>query len=160
MTCPPDARNLTSSGPHHGHYVTIIKARGVWTLFDDETVSTIKDSEISKYFGDSNSGSAYVLYYQAVDLDLSALGLKPPSPPPASATTTDVGSILGKSLTLTAADTSDQGHAPGSPAPALPPGLGDGPEFAEPLEPPSITPENPKSSHAPPSLSLRIPSTS
>ena len=67
------------SGPHHGHYVTIIKARSSWMLFDDDTVTTIKESEIPKYFGDSNSGSAYVLYYQAVDLDLSALGLKPPT---------------------------------------------------------------------------------
>ncbi|KAI0756027.1 hypothetical protein C8Q80DRAFT_1068642, partial [Daedaleopsis nitida] len=55
------------TGPHHGHYVTIIKARGAWMLFDDDTVSTMKESEIPKYFGDSNSGSAYVLYYQAVD---------------------------------------------------------------------------------------------
>ncbi|KAI0756042.1 hypothetical protein C8Q80DRAFT_1223021, partial [Daedaleopsis nitida] len=52
------------TGPHHGHYVTIIKARGAWMLFDDDTVSTMKESEIPKYFGDSNSGSAYVLYYQ------------------------------------------------------------------------------------------------
>ncbi|KAI0652772.1 hypothetical protein C8Q79DRAFT_875291, partial [Trametes meyenii] len=55
------------TGPHHGHYVTIIKARGAWMLFDDDTVSPIKESDIPKYFGDSNSGSAYVLYYQAVD---------------------------------------------------------------------------------------------
>ncbi|KAI0801534.1 hypothetical protein C8Q74DRAFT_1173886, partial [Fomes fomentarius] len=54
------------TGPHHGHYVTIIKARGAWMLFDDDSVTTMKESEIPKYFGDSNSGSAYVLYYQAV----------------------------------------------------------------------------------------------
>ena len=65
-----------SSGPYHGHYVTLVKARGAWTLFDDDTVSTVKESDIPKYFGDSNSGSAYVLYYQAVDLDLPALDRK------------------------------------------------------------------------------------
>ncbi|KAL4244242.1 hypothetical protein ABKN59_010461 [Abortiporus biennis] len=66
------------SGPHHGHYVSIIKARGIWYLFDDDSVEVIKESDISRYYGDSNSGSAYVLYYQAVDMDLAALGLRPP----------------------------------------------------------------------------------
>ena len=47
-----------SSGPHHGHYVSIIKAGGVWKLFDDDNVETIKESDIPKYFGDSNCGSA------------------------------------------------------------------------------------------------------
>jgi ubiquitin carboxyl-terminal hydrolase 9/13 len=45
-------------------------------IFDDDSVDTIKESEIPRYFGDSNCGSAYVLYYQAVDLDLGALGLR------------------------------------------------------------------------------------
>ena len=40
-------------------------------------MEVIKESDINKYFGDSNAGSAYVLYYQAVDLDLGALGLRP-----------------------------------------------------------------------------------
>lgn len=48
---------------------------GSWLVFDDETVDTIKESDIPKYFGESNAGSAYVLYYQAVDLDLVALDL-------------------------------------------------------------------------------------
>ena len=104
------------SGPHHGHYVTIIKARSSWMLFDDDTVTTIKESEIPKYFGDSNSGSAYVLYYQAVDLDLSALGLKPPTPPPASTTATDIGSVPGKTGSLVTADGSE---VPASPTPAV-----------------------------------------
>lgn len=68
------------SGPHHGHYVTIIRTPANWLVFDDDTVEPIKESEIAKYFGESNSGSAYVLYYQAVDLDLVALGLRPPAP--------------------------------------------------------------------------------
>ncbi|KIJ66453.1 hypothetical protein HYDPIDRAFT_26803 [Hydnomerulius pinastri MD-312] len=71
------------NGPNHGHYVSIIKTMGIWLVFDDETVDTIKEADIPKYFGESNSGSAYVLYYQAVDLDLTALGLRQPSPEPA-----------------------------------------------------------------------------
>ncbi|KAG2099812.1 uncharacterized protein F5147DRAFT_582392, partial [Suillus discolor] len=55
------------NGPNHGHYVSIIKTLGAWLVFDDETVESIKESDIPKYFGESNSGSAYVLYYQAVD---------------------------------------------------------------------------------------------
>ncbi|KAH9914909.1 cysteine proteinase [Epithele typhae] len=109
------------TGPHHGHYVAIIKSRGTWMLFDDDTVSTIKESEISKYFGDSNSGSAYVLYYQAADLNLSALGLKVPTPAPASATITEPGSTPGRPLAT--GEPSDQGHVPNSPSPAAPPGL-------------------------------------
>ncbi|KAH7916393.1 hypothetical protein BJ138DRAFT_1139639 [Hygrophoropsis aurantiaca] len=66
------------SGPNHGHYVSIIKTLGTWLIFDDETVDTIKESDIPKYFGEANAGSAYVLYYQAADLDLTSLGLRPP----------------------------------------------------------------------------------
>lgn len=62
--------------------MTIIRTPTTWLVFDDETVEVIKESEITKYFGESNSGSAYVLYYQAVDLDLAALGLRPAVPPP------------------------------------------------------------------------------
>jgi len=64
------------SGPHHGHYVSIIKTLGTWLVFDDDNVFPITESDIPKYFGDSNSGSAYVLYYQAVDIDLAGLGLR------------------------------------------------------------------------------------
>jgi len=69
------------SGPHHGHYIAIIKTVGTWLVFDDDNVSSIPESDIPKYFGDSNSGSAYVLYYQAVDIDLAGLGLRTPEPP-------------------------------------------------------------------------------
>ncbi|KAI0352195.1 cysteine proteinase [Trametes cingulata] len=118
------------TGPHHGHYVTIIKARGAWMLFDDDTVSTIKESDIPKYYGDSNSGSAYVLYYQAVDLDLAALGLKPPpTPPPAASTaSTDIGSAPGKPLSLATVETGEPVNVPGSPVPAMPPGLTEEPD--------------------------------
>lgn len=30
------------SGPHHGHYVTIIKSNGNWMLFDDDVVTVSK----------------------------------------------------------------------------------------------------------------------
>ena len=40
----------------------------------------IPEQEISKYFGDSNAGAAYLLYYQAADIDRAALGLHMPSP--------------------------------------------------------------------------------
>ncbi|KAH9958956.1 hypothetical protein BC827DRAFT_532861 [Russula dissimulans] len=69
------------SGPHHGHYVAIVKGPQSWLLFDDDKIEPIKESEIPRYFGDATSGSAYVLYYQAVDLDLASLGIKTPAQP-------------------------------------------------------------------------------
>ncbi|KAH9035622.1 hypothetical protein EDB85DRAFT_2073355 [Lactarius pseudohatsudake] len=56
------------SGPHHGHYVTIVRGPHSWLKFDDDKIEPIKESEIPQFFGDaaSGSGSAYVLYYQAV----------------------------------------------------------------------------------------------
>ncbi|KAI0640333.1 hypothetical protein C8Q77DRAFT_1086021 [Trametes polyzona] len=128
------------TGPHHGHYVTIIKARGTWMLFDDDTVSTIKESDIPKYFGDSNNGSAYVLYYQAVDLDLTALGLKPQTPPPASAASTDIGSAPGKPLSVATVETGEPVPVPGSPGPAMPPGLVEEPDSDKSDSPMPATP--------------------
>lgn len=69
-----------NSGPHHGHYVSIIKTLGKWLVFDDDNVYEIGEGDIAKYFGESNSGSAYVLYYQAADIDLSSLGLRSSRP--------------------------------------------------------------------------------
>ncbi|KAG6831970.1 hypothetical protein H0H87_003305 [Tephrocybe sp. NHM501043] len=67
------------NGPHHGHYVSIIKTLGTWLLFDDENVSPVAESEIPKYFGDvaPAAGCAYVLYYQAANIDMGKLGLRP-----------------------------------------------------------------------------------
>ncbi|ORZ13725.1 hypothetical protein BCR42DRAFT_418936 [Absidia repens] len=57
------------SGPHHGHYVTIIKSNGQWMLFDDDQVTDIQEEDIQKYFSDlPGTGCGYVLFYQAVDL--------------------------------------------------------------------------------------------
>ncbi|KAH8927255.1 cysteine proteinase [Atractiella rhizophila] len=55
-------------GPHHGHYVALVKSQNKWHLFDDNVVTVVDESEIQKYFGDtSQSGSGYVLFYNAVD---------------------------------------------------------------------------------------------
>ena len=70
------------AGPHHGHYITIVKVGAKWILFDDDHVSYIDEHEISKYYGDRPGlGSAYVLFYQAVDLDFEGLGLERPAAP-------------------------------------------------------------------------------
>ncbi|KAJ4471868.1 hypothetical protein C8J55DRAFT_406659, partial [Lentinula edodes] len=53
------------NGPHHGHYISIIKTLGTWFVFDDDNVYPIPEKDIPKYYGDSNAGSAYVLYYEA-----------------------------------------------------------------------------------------------
>ncbi|KAF9004907.1 cysteine proteinase [Hymenopellis radicata] len=68
------------NGPHHGHYISIIKTGGSWLVFDDDTVYPLPETDIPKYFGESNAGSAYVLYYQAADIDLPGLGIRQPSP--------------------------------------------------------------------------------
>ncbi|KAJ3861914.1 hypothetical protein EV359DRAFT_15055, partial [Lentinula novae-zelandiae] len=52
------------NGPHHGHYISIIKTLGTWFVFDDDNVYPIPEKDIPKYYGDSNAGSAYVLYYE------------------------------------------------------------------------------------------------
>ena len=82
------------SGPHHGHYITIIKAQGSWVVFDDDSVEAIKESEIPKYFGEGSSG-AYVLFYQAVDMDREALGLPPDMPTPNAVEVANEGAVIG-----------------------------------------------------------------
>lgn len=120
------------SGPHHGHYVTIIRTPATWLVFDDDTVEPIKESEISKYFGESNSGSAYVLYYQAVDLDLAALGLRSTTPPVPEPASVDVPTQKRQSF-----------EPPASPVtvPSLPPGLADEVDSSDVSDPPfPVTP--------------------
>lgn len=99
------------SGPHHGHYISIIKTNGNWFVFDDETVEPIKENEIPKYFGDSSS-SAYVLYYQAVDIDPVKLGLRP------TASVSSVGETFEQNLSVPV-----ESSASDKSAPILPPGL-------------------------------------
>ena len=102
-----------SSGPHHGHYISIIKTAGSWFVFDDDNVFPILENDIPKYFGDSNSGSAYVLYYQAVNIDLVSLGLRPLEPSPETIT-----NLIPPVEPYPALQNQTLG-----PVPALPPGL-------------------------------------
>ncbi|KAJ7610881.1 hypothetical protein FB45DRAFT_327113 [Roridomyces roridus] len=133
------------NGPHHGHYISIIKTMGSWLVFDDENVYPITEADIPKYFGESNSGSAYVLYYQAADIDLPALGLRPPPvtiPPPVPV---EVSSHLEPSPLL-------------SPImnPPLPPGLVEDPDLSDTSDPPvPVTPPSPPDSR--PAIDISIP---
>ncbi|KAI9317290.1 hypothetical protein BX666DRAFT_1944226 [Dichotomocladium elegans] len=64
------------SGPHHGHYITLIKHSGQWLLFDDDVVTSIGEDDIQQYFGDlPGGGSGYVLFYQAVNIDMGSLNV-------------------------------------------------------------------------------------
>ncbi|GJE99807.1 cysteine proteinase [Phanerochaete sordida] len=153
------------NGPHHGHYVSVVKARGTWFLFDDDSVETIKESDISRYFGDSNAGAAYVLYYQAVDLDLSALGLRPPESESAAASTAPADSSVSQISTLATTLEADEST---SHSPALPPGLtpedqqtpSPRPDPSPPMFTHPFTPAAPLPIPQPqPSLSLDIPVT-
>lgn len=68
------------AGPHHGHYIAVVKVGNRWVQFDDDVVTYIDEAEIAKYYGDRPGlGSAYVLFYQAVDLDFEGLGLQDPA---------------------------------------------------------------------------------
>jgi len=64
------------SGPTHGHYVTVVRAGNQWVMCDDENVEPIEEADLANYFGDNITGAGYVLFYQAVNLDLKSLGLK------------------------------------------------------------------------------------
>lgn len=60
-------------GPHHGHYITIVRSGTRWIAFDDNTVYPIEEKDLQKYFGDTpGQGSGYVLFYEAVDFDVEA----------------------------------------------------------------------------------------
>src|SRR5216684_1841331 len=127
-SCDAAADCLGCSGPHHGHYVAIVKGPHSWLMFDDDKIEAIKESEIPRYFGDALSGSAYVLYYQAADLDPASLGIKVPAGP----TVPDV--------TITSPPATNGVPSLESPDPALPPGLG---------EPPATSPAAELTPHPP-----------
>ncbi|KAI8802786.1 hypothetical protein BJ742DRAFT_532129 [Cladochytrium replicatum] len=62
------------SGPHHGHYVSLVKAQDHWVLFDDEHVEAVDESELGRYFGDSTSmGTGYIFLYQVCHERLKTL---------------------------------------------------------------------------------------
>ncbi|WWC92745.1 uncharacterized protein L201_007704 [Kwoniella dendrophila CBS 6074] len=81
------------NGPHHGHYVTLVRSKGRWIMCDDENVEPIEDDDLFRYFGDYPSGAGYVLFYQAVDMDLASLGLKVTSPEPEAETPAQISAI-------------------------------------------------------------------
>ncbi|CAA7268054.1 unnamed protein product [Cyclocybe aegerita] len=137
------------NGPHHGHYISIIKTAGTWLVFDDDNVYPIPEGDIPKYFGDPNSGqrdvngSAYVLYYQAVDIDHAALGLRLPPPPQATpeALTNSIPPL-------------QRSPALSHQVPNLPPGLNilppsNGDADHSVLPPPQLPPSNPSSISSP-----------
>ncbi|KAF8131617.1 hypothetical protein EV363DRAFT_1398706 [Boletus edulis] len=66
------------NGPNHGHYVSIIKTLGYWFVFDDETVDSIKECDIPKYFGDSNSGHRALCHHQSLHSICNRLILRHP----------------------------------------------------------------------------------
>ncbi|WWC65772.1 uncharacterized protein I303_108394 [Kwoniella dejecticola CBS 10117] len=84
------------NGPHHGHYVTLVRSKGRWIMCDDENVEPIDDDDLFRYFGDYPSGAGYVLFYQAVDMDLASLGLKVPGTEVKSAKSIDTQPVQSK----------------------------------------------------------------
>ncbi|ODV96427.1 hypothetical protein PACTADRAFT_49778 [Pachysolen tannophilus NRRL Y-2460] len=56
-------------GPHHGHYISLIKTSDYgWLLFDDEAVELIDEDFVFRFFGDGPGlATAYVLFYQEID---------------------------------------------------------------------------------------------
>lgn len=100
--------------------MTLIKSQGTWYLFDDNTVETIREADIPKYYGDSGSGTGYVLFYQAVDLDREKLGLRPHATAAAAAaapttTTTAANNIVPDALVQNGLHVSANGVPHGAP---------------------------------------------
>jgi ubiquitin carboxyl-terminal hydrolase 9/13 len=124
--------------------VTVVRTGGGWLLCDDTSTEVLKEADLPRYFGNAPAGSAYVLYYQAADLDRAALGLPPlPSPKAAAASMRPSTSLSG-----------------GSDGPALPPGLSADLEDEPRLGPAPYTPLPPVSSvPGPPSLPTVQPTT-
>lgn len=58
------------SGPHHGHYVSLIKSHNNWVFFDDENVDSITESQVQTTFGstqeysNTNMDHGYILFYE------------------------------------------------------------------------------------------------
>ena len=81
-------------------------------MFDDDSVETIKESDIPKYYGEGSSG-AYVLFYQAVDMDREALGLPPDLPTPSAVEVVSDGLAVGGTTTIVVDPTSPPPDAVG-----------------------------------------------
>ncbi|KAJ3848032.1 cysteine proteinase [Lentinula lateritia] len=109
------------NGPHHGHYISIIKTLGAWYVFDDDNVYPIAEKDIPKYYGDSNAGSAYVLYYEAADIDRTSLGLRaPPLPTQTLASIPPSPSLTNPTLPPGLADEGDSSDLSDPPYPVTP----------------------------------------
>lgn len=62
------------SGPHHGHYVALVKCKTRWLCYDDDVVRLMEDDMVSACFGISeeedemsgtvSSETGYILFYQ------------------------------------------------------------------------------------------------
>eukprot|EP00879_Flechtneria_rotunda_P002834 GHRR01003047.1.p1 GENE.GHRR01003047.1~~GHRR01003047.1.p1 ORF type:complete len:435 (+),score=163.33 GHRR01003047.1:149-1453(+) len=57
------------SGPHHGHYVSLIKSKNTWLFFDDDAVDIITESTVAATFGSTQEYSShmdhgYILFYE------------------------------------------------------------------------------------------------
>ncbi|KAJ3985724.1 hypothetical protein F5890DRAFT_1438605 [Lentinula detonsa] len=108
------------NGPHHGHYISIIKTLGSWFVFDDDNVYPIPEKDIPKYYGDSNAGSAYVLYYEAADIDRTSLGLQSPVPIQTAASVPPSPSLTNPTLPPGLADEGDSSDLSDPPYPVTP----------------------------------------
>ncbi|KAG8847476.1 hypothetical protein FRB96_001617 [Tulasnella sp. 330] len=100
-------------GPHHGHYVTLVKSRGdIWLLFDDDTVEVMKESDIPKYFGDSTFTMGSVNATAAnVGAGLSASAKTLAANPGAGAGSAITGSGAAGASTTASAATAPSGAA-------------------------------------------------
>lgn len=61
------------SGPHHGHYVAVVKNNNQWILLDDEEVHPLDESDLFQYFGESNLGTGYLFIYNSADYSSESL---------------------------------------------------------------------------------------
>lgn len=61
------------SGPHHGHYVALVKAHDTWLCFDDDAVESVSEEQVQMTFGSTSEygggGSGgmdhgYILFYE------------------------------------------------------------------------------------------------
>ncbi|BGP46769.1 hypothetical protein JCM10450v2_002617 [Rhodotorula kratochvilovae] len=134
-------------GPHHGHYITIVKSGKRWVVFDDNNVYPIEQHEISRFFGDTpGSGSGYVLFYQAVDIDWAGLELPIPQTPSVAGTAPRERAQTASSVSTggLAASWVDEGAPPVPPLPAAaiptPPDEPSAPSSLPPSSPPLSVP--------------------
>ncbi|KRX10354.1 hypothetical protein PPERSA_00834 [Pseudocohnilembus persalinus] len=55
-------------GEQYGHYVSIIKIKNLWYLFDDETIINYNERDIRDFFGSNHrSACAYMLFYEKLN---------------------------------------------------------------------------------------------